>query len=100
MRDETARGERQAAEARLKPRGPAPAGLPGADRFGIPSHFSLVRGSTPIAECPDLRAHSGRLDSIQEQKNTGVFVSLISYLPTAFSTLFALAAGLLLGFIQ
>jgi len=32
--------------------------------------------------------------------NTGVFVNLISYLPTAFSTLFALGAGLLLGFIQ
>jgi hypothetical protein len=54
----------------------------------------------PIAERARLRAHSGRLDSKQDKKNTGVFVSLISYLPTTFSALFALAAGLLLGFIQ
>ena len=34
-------------------------------------------------------------------KNTGdFFVKLISYLPAAFATLFALAAGLLLGYIQ
>jgi hypothetical protein len=44
--------------------------------------------------------HTRRDDSIQEQKNTGVFVSSIAYLPTAFSTLFALAAGLLLGIIR
>ena len=39
------------------------------------------------------------LDS-NKKKNTGVCVNLISYLPTLLSTLFALAAGLLLGFIQ
>jgi hypothetical protein len=33
-------------------------------------------------------------------KNTGVFVKLISFLPATFATLFALAAGLLLGYIQ
>jgi hypothetical protein len=36
----------------------------------------------------------------KNKKDTGVFVSLISYLPTAISALFVLAAGLLLGFIQ
>ena len=33
-------------------------------------------------------------------KNTGVFVKLISFLFVTFATLFALAAGLLLGYIQ
>ena len=35
-----------------------------------------------------------------KNKNTGVCVNLISYLPTMITTLFSLAAGLLLGFIQ
>jgi hypothetical protein len=59
-----------------------------------------VDHSSPIAPSPGLRAHSRGLDSIQEQRTPGFFVSLISYLPTAISALFALAAGLLLGFIQ
>jgi hypothetical protein len=50
--------------------------------------------------CARISGHTRCDDSTKEKQNTGVFVSLISYLPTAFSTLFALAAGLLLGFIQ
>jgi hypothetical protein len=49
-----------------------------------------------------LTSRHTRADSIRykNKRTPGFFVSLISYLPTAISALFALAAGLLLGFIQ
>ena len=37
---------------------------------------------------------------LERRLTTGEDVHLISYLPTTFTTLFVLAAGLLLGYIQ
>jgi hypothetical protein len=52
--------------------------------------------------CPG-RAHSGELEEDvprETSRTTGDDVNLTSYLPTTFTTLFVLAAGLLLGYIQ
>jgi hypothetical protein len=101
MRDEIARGQREAEKACVKTGARPPGRAFGATYAGgNSSQFRPRRGSIPIAERCAVWANSMRLESIQEKKNTGVFVNLISYLPTMFSTLFALAAGLLLGFIQ
>jgi hypothetical protein len=105
MRDEIARSQREAEEECVKLRGPAT--RPGLRCDICEREFFAVSTRAGFdSDCGPRRA-LGKLDatrfdtrSIQEKKNTGVFVSLISYLPTTFSTLFALGAGLLLGFIQ
>jgi hypothetical protein len=38
--------------------------------------------------------------AFQKKNDTGVFVNLISFAPTIITTLFALAAGLLLGYLR
>jgi hypothetical protein len=52
-------------------------------------------------------AHSSRLteepfpkNPLRKNNGTGVFVNLISFAPTTITTLFALAAGLLLGYLR
>ncbi|HTU67918.1 MAG TPA: hypothetical protein VMF52_18360 [Steroidobacteraceae bacterium] len=54
-----------------------------------------TRPRTPRTSRPESSARGARAD-----ENTGDFVKLISYLPAAVTTLFVLAAGLLLGWIQ
>jgi hypothetical protein len=66
--------------------------------------FSVSPRRGPDSRC-GRRGAPGRLDppsrrSHQKKKDTGVFVNLISFAPTTITTLFALAAGLLLGYLR
>jgi hypothetical protein len=64
--------------------------------------FAVFSAAQVRSDCaaPGPAGTLGATIRYKNKRTPGFFVSLISYLPTAFSTLFALAAGLLLGFIQ
>lgn len=105
MRDQAARGQcGQGTQVGLIHRGPVhPA--PDAPQYvrpstGNSSHFRSALVRTPIATARmqgQTRYESNRRP---QKRRSGDEVNLISYLPTAITTLFALAAGLLLGYIQ
>ncbi len=66
---------------------------------GIVRSFRPSRGGRRLLS-PGMNGHT-RIERKGAFRNaTGDDVNLISYLPTAITTLFALAAGLLLGYIQ
>jgi hypothetical protein len=104
MRDQAARSQRKAEEAcvrlRWARRAPGPPGS--CRREFLP--LSLFR--VAIADCGagpragTLRGNSKKGAPREAPYTTGDDVLLNSYLPTTFTTLFVLAAGLLLGYIQ
>ena len=78
--------------------GPGPGLLPGNS-----SQFCDPDGQWPIADARPRWAHCPRIEKDARERRhepAGPDVNLTSYLPTTFTTLFVLAAGLLLGYIQ